>query len=80
MARTCTYSLQLPVYLYIDEILQLQLCGMRELALHERQLQVSGGPEESEACNLAHSYRWGSENCNLHFLPPPLLSLDACLG
>ena len=27
---------------------------------------------------LTHSYRRGSENCNLHFLPLPLLSTGGC--
>ena len=45
--------------------------GYAWLALHEA--AAKRGPRRG-ILQLTHSYRWGSENCNLHFLPPPLLS------
>ena len=45
--------------------------GYAWLALHE--VAAKRGPRRG-ILQLTHSYRWGSENCNLHFLPPPLLS------
>ena len=45
--------------------------GYAWLALHE--VAAKRGPRRG-ILQLAHSYRWGSENCNLHFQPPPLLT------
>ena len=42
--------------------------GYAWLALHEA--AAKRGPRRG-ILQLTHSYRWGSENCNLHFLPPP---------
>ena len=42
--------------------------GYAWLALHE--VAAKRGPRRG-MLQLTHSNRWGSENCNLHFLPPP---------
>ena len=62
--------LQLPVSVSSRNQQRYAWLALREVAAKRR--------PRSGILQLTHSYRRGSENCNLHFLPLPLLSTGGC--